>query len=224
MEEVIMKISDLAMNASISPDTQSRANIESDDKIIVKSENPEPNRTQESSVRADSHKTRHMISPQKLAANRANAQRSTGPTTAAGKRISSWNSLRHGLLSNRLIEFDEQKKKQFSNLLESLQQDLEPVGALEQVLVEKIAHEYWRLGMATYYENQVLPGAYLDVQGIGIANLIRYEAMINHQLFQAINQLERLQRLRQGETVLAPVTVQLSHDHSIVSQTEESSE
>lgn len=59
-----MEISDLAMNTSISPDTQSRANTESDDKIIVTSENAEPaapNRTQESNDQADSHKTRHMI-------------------------------------------------------------------------------------------------------------------------------------------------------------------
>ena len=78
-------------------------------------------------------------SPRKFAANRRNAQRSTGPRTAAGKTISSWNSLRHGLLSKRLIEFNDQKATQFSDLLASLQQDLEPIGTLEQLLVEKIA-------------------------------------------------------------------------------------
>jgi hypothetical protein len=38
-----------------------------------------------------------MISAAKLAANRANAKRSTGPRTAAGKRRSSQNARRHGL-------------------------------------------------------------------------------------------------------------------------------
>jgi hypothetical protein len=37
------------------------------------------------------------MSPQQLAANRANAQVSTGPTTAAGKARSSLNAYRHGL-------------------------------------------------------------------------------------------------------------------------------
>jgi hypothetical protein len=38
-----------------------------------------------------------MISPAKLAANRANAKKSTGPRSAAGKRRSSQNARRHGL-------------------------------------------------------------------------------------------------------------------------------
>jgi hypothetical protein len=38
-----------------------------------------------------------MTSEKQIAANRANAKRSTGPKTAAGKRSSSGNALRHGL-------------------------------------------------------------------------------------------------------------------------------
>jgi hypothetical protein len=38
-------------------------------------------------------------SPRRLAANRANSKKSTGPKTAEGKTISSLNSLRHGLSS-----------------------------------------------------------------------------------------------------------------------------
>ena len=38
-----------------------------------------------------------MISDEKLAANQANAQKSTGPKTRAGKRRASQNAYRHGL-------------------------------------------------------------------------------------------------------------------------------
>jgi hypothetical protein len=38
-----------------------------------------------------------MASEKQIAANRANAKRSTGPKTAAGKRRSSGNAFRHGL-------------------------------------------------------------------------------------------------------------------------------
>ena len=38
-----------------------------------------------------------MLSPRKIEANRKNAQRSTGPRTAAGKARSSMNARRHGL-------------------------------------------------------------------------------------------------------------------------------
>ena len=46
--------------------------------------------------------------------------------------------------------------------------------------------------------------------------------MINRQLFQAINQLERLQRLRRGEEVPAPVNLQVSHDGANLSEEENS--
>ena len=39
------------------------------------------------------------ISPQKLEANRRNAQQSTGPVSAEGKKSSSMNALTHGLLA-----------------------------------------------------------------------------------------------------------------------------
>lgn len=42
------------------------------------------------------------ISERKLQANRANAQRSTGPRTEAGKAISRRNALKHGILSRAL--------------------------------------------------------------------------------------------------------------------------
>jgi len=105
-------------------------------------------------------------------------------------------------------------------LLASLQKDLDPVGALEQVLVEKIAHEYWRLATAADYKDQNFVGgspfsAHFD-------QLVRYETMINRQLFQAINQLERLQRLRRGEEVPAPVNLQVSHDGANLSEEENS--
>ena len=98
-------------------------------------------------------------SPRKIAANRRNAQKSTGPKTPRGKSISSWNSTRHGLLSNRLPLLYGRSKKHFTRLLRSLQQDLEPVGTLEGVLVEKIAHGYWRIGVAAFHEAQDLSEA-----------------------------------------------------------------
>ena len=41
-----------------------------------------------------------MASADKIAANRRNARRSTGPRTAAGKRNSAGNALRHGFRAN----------------------------------------------------------------------------------------------------------------------------
>ena len=150
-------------------------------------------------------------SPRKVAANRRNAQKSTGPKTSHGKTMSSWNSTRHGLLSNRLPFLYGRSKKQFTRLLRSLQQDLEPVGTLEEVLVEKIAHEYWRVGVAAFHEAKDLSEG-SPFQHTSIDRLVRYQTTINRQLFQAMNQLERVQRLRKGDDVPAPLTLEVSHD------------
>jgi len=93
-------------------------------------------------------------SPRKIEANRRNAKKSTGPKTPPGKAMSSWDSARHGLLSERLPLIYGKNKRHFARLLTSLRQDLEPVGTVEEVLVERIAQEYWRLGVAAWHEGK----------------------------------------------------------------------
>ena len=44
-----------------------------------------------------------MSSEQKIAANRINAEKSTGPRTADGKADFAANALKHGLTSSKLI-------------------------------------------------------------------------------------------------------------------------
>ena len=150
-------------------------------------------------------------SQRKIEANRRNAKKSTGPKTAKGKAKSSWNSTRHGLLSQRLPLIYGKTKKHFTRLLKSLQQDLEPVGTLEELLVEKIAQTYWRLGVAAWHEGDAFEKG-KPFTGAPIYSITRYQTTINRQLFQAMNQLERLQRLRKGDNVPAPLNLQVLGD------------
>ncbi|MGZ8955040.1 MAG: hypothetical protein ACXW0Q_10220 [Methylovulum sp.] len=78
-----------------------------------------------------------------LKANQANAQKSTGPVTAEGKQIVANNALKHGLFSRHLILSDE-NPQDYQLLLDGLQTELNPVGTLEQSLVERIAVSLWR--------------------------------------------------------------------------------
>ena len=158
-------------------------------------------------------------SQRKIEANRRNAKKSTGPRTSAGKATSSWNSTRHGLLSKRLPILVGQSKKQFKRLLSNLQRDLKPVGTLEEVLVEKVAQEYWRLSVAAWHEAEEL-GLTKPFVKTTIYRILRYQTTINRQLFQAMNQLERLQRLRKGDHVPAPLNVQVSCGTSTISEEE----
>ena len=52
-----------------------------------------------------------MISAEKLAANQANAQNSTGPQTAAGKSKSSQNARTHGFCAKDLLIADEDEQE-----------------------------------------------------------------------------------------------------------------
>jgi hypothetical protein len=80
---------------------------------------------------------------QRLAANRANAKLSTGPVTPAGKAAVAHNATRHGMLSAKLILEDEEPAA-FELLLHELGASLNPVGAVEVSLVERVAITLWR--------------------------------------------------------------------------------
>ena len=88
------------------------------------------------------------VTDRKMQANRRNALKSTGPKSPDGKSRSHWNALKHGLLAKAvIIEQGESKERRedFETLLRALEADLAPEGVLEQILVEKIAVDYWRL-------------------------------------------------------------------------------
>jgi hypothetical protein len=82
-----------------------------------------------------------------IRANRKNAKKSTGPQTMKGKHQASRNSLKHGLLSQAVVidaGDGTESREEFSALLDQLHDDLHPQGALEGMLVERIAVCYWR--------------------------------------------------------------------------------
>jgi len=97
-----------------------------------------------------------QTSSRKLEANRKNALQSTGPRTPEGKQKARWNALEHGLLAQEaIIPFGpaQEDDAEMEHLLTALRDDLQPSGALEEILVEKIAVCYWRLRRVLRAEN-----------------------------------------------------------------------
>ena len=95
------------------------------------------------------------ISAKQLAANRKNAQKSTGPKTPEGKRRSSRNALKHGLLAQEVVILEgdgAETQEEFDAFLIDLCEELQPQGVVEEILVERIATCYWRLRRAQRYE------------------------------------------------------------------------
>ena len=82
------------------------------------------------------------LSPARLEANRANAQKSTGPTSPEGKAKSALNSLVHGLRAATVVLPGED-----ADVFEALRQDLidehKPQTVTEQRLLDTMAASQW---------------------------------------------------------------------------------
>jgi hypothetical protein len=95
-----------------------------------------------------------MTSVAQLNANRLNAQRSTGPRTEAGKANSRFNALTYGLEArSRVIPGED--PAQFESLAAAYHSQFNPVGPLEDFLVESIVAADWNRRRYTLIEAQL---------------------------------------------------------------------
>ena len=104
-------------------------------------------------------------SARKAAANRRNAQKSTGPRTARGKSYSRLNSLKHGILASQAVLSaveGRENRAAFAQTVDGLAADFEPVGTFEQMLVQKIATCFWRFRRLLRFENRAALQSYDD--------------------------------------------------------------
>jgi len=85
-----------------------------------------------------------MTSDKQARANRQNALKSTGPKTPEGKAAVRMNALRHGLLSKEILLPGEDEEA-LRELGEHLRDELQPIGELENLLVDRMIASYWRL-------------------------------------------------------------------------------
>jgi hypothetical protein len=84
------------------------------------------------------------VSQARLRANRKNAKKSTGPTSPKGKKRSSLNATRHGILS-QVIHLPEEELKSYDEFTARYVASLEPVGAAETELAKACADLQFRL-------------------------------------------------------------------------------
>lgn len=89
-----------------------------------------------------------VVLGKQTAANRRNAQLSTGPRTAEGKSWSRRNAVKHRILASVLLIDGPDDQAEFDEMFSALSRDLAPVGKLEQLLVEKISVCFWRERLA----------------------------------------------------------------------------
>ncbi len=100
-----------------------------------------------------------MASQRQIAANRLNAQASTGPRTEAGKAASSGNALTHGLTA-RTVLLEGEDPQEYRRLRQGVIHDYRPATTLERELIEQIVSVLWRMRRVPVAEAALM--AWLD--------------------------------------------------------------
>ena len=107
----------------------------------------------------DANRQRALLaSAAKIEANRANAQKSTGPRTDAGKQASSRNAIKHGLFSATLL-LPKEDPEQYAALCERYLDGFQPQGIEEENLVEEMIVAKWKQARLNVVEQGVYAAA-----------------------------------------------------------------
>jgi hypothetical protein len=96
-----------------------------------------------------------MATEKQIAANRQNAQKSTGPNTERGKRRSRRNAIRHGLMAETVIDVLEDAAA-YKALQRAIHTDYRPRSNFELELVGRLVSLLWRLRRAVAIESGLL--------------------------------------------------------------------
>ena len=151
-----------------------------------------------------------MASPTQFLANIANAQRSTGPNTPAGKSAASKNSQSHGLFSR--VDFAETvRTPDFLAVRAEVPAKVNPVGAIQESLADQLARAIFRLRRIDQVEDGLIesllhPDADLAQLGKLQASIDRARTQYQRLQLRAISELRKLQTIStyQVEVALDP--------------------
>ncbi len=174
-------------------------------------------------------------------ANRRNAQKSTGPRTAAGKARSSQNAVRYGLLAKRTLLSGE-SEGELTRLRDGMRRSLRPVGEFEEELAEKMVSAVWRKrradgveqglwdsrGMVSGGKATLVDVFFLDSRhDHSIEKLTRYSIASNNEFARCFKMLKEAQELRRSsdeEAWTDPEAVEFEEDGEIDARGDDSSE
>jgi hypothetical protein len=116
----------------------------------------------------------YPFSEKRLAANRANARRSTGPRTRLGKERARLNAVRHGLRAAlpagqtpEIARALGEDSSEFRSLHLGFFEELRPQNGVERQIVERAARAAWRLRRADAMEVELIEQAVAERIGTG---------------------------------------------------------
>ncbi len=143
-----------------------------------------------------------MSSQAKLDANRANAQHSTGPTSAEGRATASRNAVSHGLTANpnTLFASDTEAQNNFAQHIQKLRKDCIPEGNLEEETFRRYAFATFQINRAQALELQAQDRWVNEpndqIWFSQMERFIKLGALQERRADKALNELRKLQRDR----------------------------
>ncbi len=168
-----------------------------------------------------------MSTQKQIAANRKNAQNSTGPKTIEGKAIVAQNATKHGLTAQNAVIKGEDPAD-FDLHRDEMLDYYDPQGPVETALTHRIITLSWQLKRAPNLHTAVLNYEIDKVQGFASRNpdpelilgraiarlfanpsildrLMLYERRIENSLHKSMNALQNLKKsTKPGRVGLAP--------------------
>ncbi|HEX3682006.1 MAG TPA: hypothetical protein VHU83_05635 [Bryobacteraceae bacterium] len=138
-----------------------------------------------------------MATPAQVAANQANSQKSTGPASPSGKARSSRNSFKHGLYSKELV-LPNEDPAELDRLRASLRAEHQPIDTTEDILVNDLAENFWRLRRMREFETRaMLPENIFKWHESGLLAVVqRTMASAERGFHKSLTALRRLQKDR----------------------------
>lgn len=138
----------------------------------------------------------------RAAANRANAQHSTGPRTEGGKQRSSLNALRHGLTSRTAL-LPSEDPAAYERHVRQFHDEYQPQGPTETQLLRELIDTAWRLNRIPALEAELLARAadptpefdIVDAHQL-LSRLSLNSQRLSRQFQKALEQLRDLQAER----------------------------
>ena len=152
-----------------------------------------------------------MATKKQIAANRANAKKSTGPTSKAGLEKSSQNRRNHGLCGQFKV-LENEPQGDFDELLAAFIEAEQPADAVEHELVVRMAQQRWMSDRAVRLQNAcflVVPDS-LEIANDGsksdqlainkdLDKYLRYQASSDRAYQRAAADLAKRKKARQLE-------------------------
>ena len=141
-----------------------------------------------------------MSTPQQIAANQANAEKSTGPKTEGGKAASSRNSWQHGLTFGVFRVLATENQAEYDVLQNQLIAEYSPATPTEAILVERMAQHHWMRNRALYFQSHYIESGD-DIDLPKVALFMRYETTHERAFHKCLNDLTKLRSDKQKQEI-----------------------